>query len=78
MKVTKDMLQEIYTNKATVYTLKEFIEYVDVGAFKDGQGKPIFLDENGAEVKSIVCSCNAKFLKKYKFKYKFVVWYDKE
>jgi D-alanine-D-alanine ligase-like ATP-grasp enzyme len=53
---------------------KEFIEYVEMGAFNDRDGKATFMDANGIEIRTTSCNCDAAYLKKFKFKYKFIVW----
>ena len=76
MKLTKEFIQSQYEDKTkvTIFTLKEFIEYVDMGAFTDKQGKATFMDSNGFEDRAVPCMCDVKYLKKYKLKYKFIVW----
>ena len=76
MKLTKEFIQKQYEDKTkvTIFTLKEFIEYVEMGAFNDRQGKATFMDTNGIEIRNVPCNCDAGYLKKFKFKYKFIVW----
>ena len=76
MKLTKETIQAQYKDKpkVTIFTLKEFIEYVEMGAFNDRQGKATFMDANGIEIRTTPCNCDVAYLKKFKFKYKFIVW----
>jgi hypothetical protein len=74
MKITKEFLQSQYGEKGTIFTLKEFIEYVEIGAFNDRQGKATFLDSNGIEYRNTPCGCDVSLLKKFRFKFKFILW----